>query len=234
MRVEKQPAYILHQRPFRDTSQILEVFTKDYGRLSIMSRGSRAPKSKLKSILQPFRALEINWSGRGEMPTLTGAEPATKTIAFLQGKSLACALYVNELLMYLTYKHDVHESLFSLYHQTVNRLFDAEKLEYELRLFELSLLDHLGAPVDFSHVADTGDSIKESSEYTYRIEQGFYETGEGEQRGSSPIVSGTSLLAISEGCFDDAKTLKDAKHLMRYILNYYLAGKSLKSRMLFR
>ena len=234
MRVEKQPAYILHQRPFRDTSQILEVFTKDYGRLSIMSRGSRAQKSRLKSILQPFRALEIGWSGRGEMPTLISAEPAAQTVVFLQGKSLACALYMNELMMYLTYKHDIHANLFSQYHQSVNRLFVAEKLEQELRLFELNLLDNLGISIDLLIDAGSGQRIKESSRYYFLIEQGLYELKDSSAVKNLPVMSGASLLAMSENRFDSPEILQDAKKLMRFILNYYLAGKKLKSRELFR
>lgn len=234
MRVENQPAYILHQRPFRDTSQILEVFTKDHGRFSIMSRGSRGQKSRLKSILQPFRAIVIGWSGRGEMPTLISAEPAAQTSAFLQGKSLACALYVNELLMYLTYKHDIHQNLFSQYHQTINRLFEVDTLEQELRIFELNLLDHLGVLVDLSHDADKGELLKEDLEYYFQIELGIREITSQSKPKNIPVISGKSLLAISEQQFDEPQTLKDAKRLMRYVINHYLGGKSLKSRELFR
>lgn len=234
MRVEKQPAYILHQRLFRDTSQILEVFTKDYGRLSIMSRGSRAQKSRLRNILQPFRALELSWSGRGEMPTLIGAEPAAQSVAFLQGKSLACALYVNELVMYLIHKHDVHETLFSQYHQTVNRLFETKKLESELRCFELSLLDHLGVLVDLSLDVATGMRLQESVQYYFHIERGLCKFDGSFEPKNIPVLTGKSLLAISENRLEQPEVLKDAKTLMRYLINYSLAGKTLKSRELFR
>jgi len=234
MRVENQPAYILHQRPFRDTSQILEIFTKDYGRLSVMSRGSRAQKSRLKSVLQPFRAIIVGWSGKGEMPTLISAEPAAQTSAFLQGKSLACALYINELLMYLTYKHDVHQDLFSQYHQTVNRLFEADKLEQELRIFELKLLDQLGVLVDLSNDALTGQRLRDDAEYYFQIEQGVFEVAGSSRPKNLPVMAGESLLAIAENRFDKPQTLKDAKRLMRFLINHYLAGKSLKSRELFR
>lgn len=234
MRVENQPAYILHQRPFRDTSQILEVFTKDYGRMSIMSRGSRGQKSRLKSVLQPFRSLLIGWTGRGEMPTLISAEPAVQSSVFLQGKSLACALYINELLMYLTHKHDVHQSVFSQYHQTINRLFEAGKLEKELRCFELNLLEYLGVLVDLSRDANTGECLKENTEYYFQIEQGVCELTESFKPKHVPVLSGKSLLEISARRFDSPGVLKDAKVLMRFVINHSLGGKSLKSRELFR
>lgn len=234
MRVENQPAYILHQRPFRDTSQIIEVFSKDYGRLSVMSRGSRGAKSRLKSVLQPFRALVIGWSGRGEMPTLISAESASQSVLFLQGKSLACALYINELLMYLTYKHDVHELLFSQYHQTINRLIETDQLEQELRKFELNLLDNLGVPLDFQHEAGTSEPIDVDSDYYFQIEQGFFRYNDTVNKNTNVIVSGTSLLAMAELDFEQASTLKDAKKLMRSIINHYLGDKTLRSRELFR
>ncbi|MDH5426243.1 MAG: DNA repair protein RecO [Gammaproteobacteria bacterium] len=234
MRVENQPAYVLHQRPFRDTSQILEVLTKDYGRLSIMSRGSRGQKSRLKTVLQPFKALVIGWSGRGEMPTLTAAEPAAQSSVFLQGKSLACALYINELLMYLTYKHDAHQNLFSQYHQTVNRLFETESLEQELRKFELGLLDQMGVLVNLSHDANTGERLKSTAEYFYQPELGVCELADNNKPKNIPVIAGASFLAISEQRFDSPAILKDAKSLMRYLINHSLGGKSLKSRELFR
>jgi len=234
MRVENQPAYILHQRPFRDSSQILEVFTKDYGRLSIMSRGSRGAKSRLKSVLQPFRALVLGWSGRGEMPTLTAAESASQSVIFLQGKSLACALYINELIMHLTYRHDVHELLFSQYHQTINGLIESDMLEKELRLFELKLLDNLGVPLDLLHRADTGEEVQADQQYYFKIEQGFFPLLSSEDNNRQITISGGSLLALSAGNFSENKTLKEAKLLMRSILNHYLGGKRLKSRELFR
>jgi len=234
MRVDNQPAYILHQRPFRDTSQILEVFTKDFGRLSIMSRGSRGPKSRLKNIIQPFRALVVSWSGRGEMPTLTGAETASQSVAFLQGKSLACALYINELIMYLTYKHDVHDLLFSQYHHTVNCLIETDKLEQVLRQFEFNMLENLGVSLDLTHDAKTGNKLNEGAEYFFQLESGFSELNRSSDAPGCPVVSGSSLLEISQGRFETEKTLKDAKHLMRYIISHYLGGKSLKSRELFR
>lgn len=234
MRVDNQPAYILHQRPFRDTSQILEVFTKDFGRLSIMSRGSRGPKSRLKNIIQPFRALVVSWSGRGEMPTLTGAETASQSVAFLQGRSLACALYINELVMYLTHKHDVHDLLFSQYHHTINSLVETDKLEQALRQFEFNMLENLGVSLDLTHDAKTGNELNEAAEYFFQLESGFYELSGDLTRPGGPVVSGSSLLEISQGRFETEKTLKDAKHLMRYIISHYLGGKSLKSRELFR
>ena len=134
MRVQDQPVYILHQRPFRDTSQILEIFSRDYGRLSLVSRGSRSPKSRLKAILQPFQALQANWSGRGEMPSLGRVEAVSIKRPLLKSAALPCAFYMNELIMRLLHKHDVHDDVFELYQNTLHVLASTEDLELELRL----------------------------------------------------------------------------------------------------
>lgn len=233
MRVDEQPAYILHQRLFRDTSQILEIFSKDFGRLSIMSKGSRAPKSRLKGVLQPFRPLLLSWSGRGEMPTLSRAEPASNSVPFMQGKALACAMYVNELMMYLTYRHDVHSDLFSQYHTTIHRLSEHTQLEKELRLFELALLQQLGVAIDFVTDANSGLPINPSAQYVYQQEHGMVEHAGFKPKGV-PVMAGQSLIALAEQQLDDAEVLRDAKHLMRYVLTHQLGGKTLKSRELFR
>ena len=172
MRVQDQPVYILHQRPFRDTSQIVEVFSRDYGRLSVVSRGSRSPKSRLKAIMQPFQALQVNWSGRGEMPSLGQVEAANTRIPLLKSRVLPCAFYMNELIMRLLHKHDVHEDIFELYQRTLYALAQAEDLERELRLFEKSLLQFLGFGLSLDVDSDTGAAVQNDRNYIYYIEHG--------------------------------------------------------------
>lgn len=232
MRVEEQPAYILHQRPFRDTSQILEVFSRDHGRLSVMSRGSRGAKSRLKSVLIPFRPLLLSWSGKGEMPNLTGAELAAQSVQFLQGKSLACAMYINELVMYLTYRHDPQTELFSHYHEAIHGLNDITLLEKQLRLFELNLLQSIGVSLDFT-IADNGADIDPESKFCY-------ESGEGLRRLNGtlpkgvPMLHGSTLLLLRDKTLDNTQALQESKRLMRYILSELLGDKPLRSRELFR
>jgi len=165
MRVQDQPAYILHHRAFRDTSQILEVITPDYGRLSLMSRGSRAAKSRLKSILQPFRPLIVSWSGKGEMPTLTSAEPQSVKNMMLTGKALPSAFYINEIIIRLVHKHDVHEKIYHLYESILRLLADKNEIEPVLRLFEKQLLEELGFGLSLCVNAETGERIVAEDEY---------------------------------------------------------------------
>lgn len=235
MRVQDQPVYILHQRPFRDTSQIVEVFSRDYGRLSVVSRGSRSPKSRLKAIMQPFQALQVNWSGRGEMPSLGQVETANTRIPLLKSRVLPCAFYMNELIMRLLYKHDVHEDIFELYQRTLYALAQAEDLERELRLFEKSLLQFLGFGLSLDVDSDTGAAVLNDRNYIYYIEHGPVEAGNHQDKGRHALsIRGHSLLCFQAGDLSDKAVRKDVKSLMRYVLAYYLGDKPLKSRELFR
>lgn len=234
MRIQDQPAYILHHRPFRDTSQILEVLSRDHGRLSLMSRGSRAAKSRLKSILQPFTPLILNWSGKGEMPTLTGAEPQAVKAMHLTGKALPSAFYINELIIKLLHKHDVYEDIYYLYESVVQLLAEKHEIEPVLRLYEKQLLEALGFGLNLANNADTGNRILVDKEYAYYLEHGPIELSSVKDEAYIIKLSGKSLLDLDSNNLNSEQSLRDAKRLMRTVLNFYLDGKPIKSRELFR
>jgi len=234
VRIQDQPAYILHHRAFRDTSQILEVITPEHGRLALMSRGSRGAKSRLKSILQPFRPLLIGWSGKGEMPTLTAAEPQAVNALNLSGKALPSAFYINELIIKLLHKHDVNERIYYLYESIIRLLSDKHEIEPVLRSFEKQLLEELGFGLNLSINAESGEAVIESEEYAYYLEHGSVNVKNIYDESYILKLSGKSLLELNTNTLSSAQSLKDAKRLMRVILNYYLEGKPIKSRELFR
>ncbi|VAW63646.1 DNA recombination and repair protein RecO [hydrothermal vent metagenome] len=234
MRIQDQPAYILHHRAFRDTSQILEVITPEHGRLSLMSRGSRGAKSRLKSILQPFHPLIVSWSGKGEMPTLTSAESQTVKALSLMGKALPSAFYINELIIKLFHKHDVNKRIYFLYESVIRLLADKNEIEPVLRLFEKQLLEELGFGLNLSVNTGTGEAILPNDEYAYYLEHGPVNVLSVHDESYILKLSGKSLLDLNENTLDSEQSLKDAKRLMRVILNYYLEGKPIKSRELFR
>lgn len=234
MRVQDQPAYILHHRPFRDTSQILEILSRDFGRLSLMSRGSRGAKSRLKSILQPFSPLILNWSGKGEMPSLTGAEPQSVKAVYLTGKALPSAFYINELLIKLLHKHDVHEDIYYLYESVIQLLADNHEIEPILRLFEKQLLETIGFGLNLTTNAETGKPVLPGNEYAYYLEHGPVEMSLVNDETYILKLSGKSLLDLNSNNLNTRQSLRDAKYLMRSILHYYLDGKPIKSRELFR
>lgn len=234
MRILDQPAYILHHRAFRDTSQILDVITRDHGRLSLMSRGSRGAKSHLKSILQPFTPLIIAWSGKADMPSLISAEVQPEQKIRLVGRSLPSAFYINELLTKLWHKHDVQENIYQLYRSVIQLLADKHEIEPVLRLFEKQLLEELGFGLNLTVIADTNQGIAADVEYAYYIEHGPVDISKVHDELYILKLSGKSLMDLHNNHLDSEASLKDAKRLMRSILNYYLNGKPIKSRELFR
>ena len=233
MQVNAEPAYILHKRPYRETSQILEVFCRNHGRLPLMSKGSRAPRSRSSGLLQPFRPLLLSWYGRGEMPSLRTVDTADARPPKLSGKALLSAMYLNELLMILLHRCDVHEVLFTEYHETLYALTTAPILEVELRHFEKKLLEQVGFGLNLAYDADSGAALRPDRYYAYHFEHGPVECRP-EQHGQSPVLSGRSLLAFGAGQLQSAENIAEVKKLMRYVINGHLGPRKLKSRELFR
>ncbi len=174
-RAQLTPGYILHHQPYRDTSRILEVLSRDFGRLTVFARGVRGPKAKLASLLQPFRLLLLLWSGRGESPQLTGAEAGGEH-APLPAANLMAAFYLNELLMKLTTRHDPLPGLFELYHGTLEALKARGSVEPALRIFEKRLLELLGYGLDLETDAQTGGGIEPDAHYLFRLTRGMLRT----------------------------------------------------------
>ena len=233
MQVNAEPAYILHKRPYRETSQILEVFSRNHGRLSLMSKGSRSPRSRTSGILQPFRPLLLSWYGRGEMPSLRGVDVADARPPELRGKSLMSAMYLNELLVILMHRNDVHEALFTDYHETLYNLHQVSRLEVILRMFEKNLLEQMGFGLNLDHDADSGEPVLAERHYAYHFEHGPVRCQMDPSR-QVPVISGASLLAFNAGKLETPSSFAEIKKLMRYVINSHLGGRKLKSRELFR
>lgn len=225
-RVLDHPAFLLHHRPFRDSSQILEVFSEEHGRLAVVARGSRAGKSRYRGILRPFLALRLSWVIRSDLGTLTGAEIAGAPLV-LSGKSLLSGYYVNELLLNLLHKHDPQPEVFALYDETIRALALGEQLSAALRRFEGRLLDLIGYGLNLDCDAVSGELIAPDRYYHYRVEQGPVETHDA---GQPQAFIGRHLQAIAAGQFDDPDVLRAAGLLFREVLAYHLNGRELKSR----
>jgi DNA repair protein RecO (recombination protein O) len=230
-RVQLQPAYLLHRKPFRDTSLLLELFTRDHGRIGLIAKGARAPRAKLKGLLQPYQPLLISWSGRGELPTLTGAE-SQDNILFLQGDALISGFYLNELLMRMLARHDPHPQLFSIYQTTLQSLYDNRDIEWALRLFERDLLQELGYGLLLTHEGQGGAEVEPEGRYCYYHESGPQRLDEDATEVLS--VQGATLLALAAGKCEDAPLRRECKLLMREVLSRYLGSRPLASRELFR
>ena len=230
-RVQLQPAYLLHRKPFRDTSLLLELFTRDHGRMGVVAKGARGPRSKLKGILQPYQLLLVSWSGRGDLPTLIGAELQGGT-PFIQGNALISGFYLNELLMRLLARHDPHPQLFSIYQATLQNVAANRDIDWALRLFERDLLQDLGYGLLLTHEGQNGAEVEPTGRYCYHHESGpqrlFDELTE------ALTVQGATLLALAAGTCEDRQLRRESKLLMREILGHYLGPRPLASRELFR
>jgi len=233
MRVQDQPAFILHHFPYRDTSQIIELFTRDYGRIAVVSRGSRSAKSKLKGILQPFRAIQISCSGKGDLLSLNRAEEMDFQMPLLSGNALPCGFYANEILMRLLHKHDVHEGVFAAYQQLLISLSKQQYLDVLLRLFEKKLLQQLGFALNLSFDANSQLALADEQQYFYYVEHGPVAV-EYQTHSEHLVMSGKSLLDFDKNDLSDEKVRREIKSLMRMVIAYYLGNKPLKSRELFR
>ncbi|MBD3670410.1 MAG: DNA repair protein RecO [Gammaproteobacteria bacterium] len=229
-RIELHPAYILHSKPYRDTSLLLEAFTRDHGRIGLVARGVRGNSGRRKMPLMAFRAYLMSWSGRGELATLSKWEPHGPP-GKLSGSSLMSAYYINELMIRLTHRHDAHPVLFEYYREVLDCLSRHTLSEACLRYFELNLLDELGYAPDLGHEADSGEPVQAQASYCYLPEQGA-------MRAYGPCpgvrVGGKTLLELSERSLSDADSLKESKRLMRAVLQRYLGDRPLKTREIFR
>jgi len=237
--VNTQIAYILHKRAYRETSSILEVLTKDYGRVSLMARGCRGVRSKIAGNLLPFTPLLISWQGKGSLPYLKSVERADLKAPALKNKALLSAMYINELLMYLLHKNDVHETIFEHYHQCLYGLEDEASLEITLRQFEVKLLELLGFGLNLTTEADTGDEIDADAQYLYQLEHGpVLYLGAASKTNARLHISGACLLALANESYQslsaNKQSLLELKRLMRAVISFHLGHKKLKSRELFR
>lgn len=225
-----QRAFVLHGRPYSETSLLLDLFSENYGRIRVLAKGARSKRSNLKGALQPFTPLLVRWGGRGEVKTLRGAEPVSLALP-LSGITLYCGLYVNELVARVLEQETAFTELFFDYLDCIQALAATEgSPEPALRRFELAMLGHLGYGVDFMHCAGSGEAVADEMTYSYREEKGFIAslvTGH-------KTFTGRQLRALEERTFPDVDTLRAAKRFTRMALKPYLGGKPLKSQELFR
>jgi DNA repair protein RecO (recombination protein O) len=216
MRVILQPAFVLHARPFRDTSLLIDLFTLNHGIIGVIAKGARGPKSKLRGLLLPFVPLLVSWSGKTDLYSLGKAE--TCQINYnLTGNRLISGFYLNELLIKLLHRHDPHPNLFSTYQKTLTALNQSSNIQIALRLFEKQLLSEIGYGLTLTKDLNNQEIINHET-YYYLHEQGFVRSHEEQQQ----LVSGNSLLALHSGQFNDATALREVKILLRAIITKLL------------
>lgn len=229
-RVNLQAAFILHGRDFQNTSRLLDVFTKDFGRITLVAKGARSARSKMQGILQPFTSLIISWTGKGDVQTLTGAETVKSSIN-LSGKQVMSGYYVNELIQRLVTFHDPHSDLFSVYQTTLENLSTGNDDELILRCFEKNMLAEIGYGLCLDTESISGTKINKDLMYHYDVENGpIVESAEFVS--DDILIKGQTLLDLFFEKFTSPQSKKEAKRLMRVILNHHLGDKPLKTRNL--
>lgn len=230
MRYLLEPSYILHTRKYRETSLILEAFSREQGRVALVARGARGAKSRWKNMLQPFRPLLLGWNQRGEMGTLTGADQVASPPA-LAAEALFCGIYANELLMRFLQRSDPHPRLFERYQQLLGELAGGESAQPPLRLFEKHLLEAAGFGMQLDREHGTGVPVLPQAWYQYVPESGPLcreKTGAKDDQ----LVSGSALLALQSGNIEPQHQ-RELKLLMRRLITSYLGDRPLKSQSLF-
>lgn len=222
-------AFVLHSRKYRNTSLIVEAFTREHGRIGLVAKGARQGKSPLYSVLQPFSLLFLSWGGHGELTTLYTAELAGNAIQ-LKNDTVYSGLYLNELLMRLLHKHDAHPELFHAYERCVTDISSHPNTDLYLRYFEADMLESLGYGLNLISDAHSGEPVREDREYAYLVEQGpiLSDTDSGQ----SLRISGAALLGLQARDLSDMRSRKQAKFLLRAVLDFYLGDTPLKTREL--
>ncbi|WP_426664104.1 DNA repair protein RecO [Rhodanobacter aciditrophus] len=225
MRLDQQPAYVLHARPYRETSLLLECLTRDHGRLGVVARGVRGERAKLRRAqLEPFQPLALDLLLRGELATLAAAETVGMPLRLAGDQGLA-GLYLNELVVRLTARQDAHPALFDAYAQTLARLAAGESASWTLRRFERDLLEAIGYGLQLRHEAGGEEALQAQAHYRYDVEQGALRCG----AGTAHAVRGADLLALAEDRMPDREGVAALRRLMRDVIRYHLGGGELRA-----
>lgn len=261
--MQQQAAYMLHARPWSESSLLVDVFTREYGRFRVLAKGARRQKTGSRAQLQSFQKLQISWSGRRSLHTLTGVEITAIRPISLPRSVLASLYYMNELVFKLLHANDAHEKLFDAYDEGMQRLTNGDKLEDVLRFFECALLSEIGYGLILDRDASTGEQIDAQEQYFYYPERGpvrLTAMGDAPVENSpienfpvenfpvenSPVgnasavneqalqISGACLQQLAQRRFNSTAARRDSKHLLRNLLSRQLKGEELHTRIVLR
>ncbi len=231
MRNQQTDAFVLHRRPYRESSLLVEAYTRDLGRVAMIARGARkSRKSPRSSVLQHYVPLRIGLAGRGELRTLAQVDALGPQLLPAASRAALVALYLNELLLKLTPREDPHPQLFDSYRQTLVRM-SAQPLEPALRCFELDLLEALGYGLELEFDTATGEAVDASAIYRYELESGPVAAAAGQP---GLVVSGQTLLGLAQREFSDTTIRSESRLLLRSVISHYLGGRPLKTRELLK
>jgi len=225
-RQDNQPVYVLHTYPFKETSLVVELLTRDFGRVAAVAKGARRPRSAMRGMLQSFQPLLGTWSGKAELKNLHSLEWGSGLL-LLKGEALMCGFYLNELMLRLLPREDAHEGLFDYYAQTLKTLSANAHYATTLRRFELKMLQEMGYAVPLTEDEGAVEVVAAQS-YVYVAERGACAES---TKDGVPLI-GKTLLDMARDDYTDPKTQLQSKQLMRVLLAHYLGDKPLHTRQL--
>jgi len=226
-RADHEEGYVVHTYPYKETSLIVEAFTRHFGRVALLARGARRPRSAMRGVLLSFQLLRFSWSASAELGTLRSAE-WSGALRPLRGRGLMCGFYLNELLLRLLPREDAHEGLFDAYGEALSSLSAGDNLPATLRRFEKRMLAELGyAPLLDRDAASR--PIDPQRQYVYEPERG--PVAANGSRSGELVVSGRTLLDVAADDYGRAETRDEARALMRSLITQRLHGKELHTRV---
>jgi DNA repair protein RecO (recombination protein O) len=228
-RIAEQPSFVLHSYPYRETSLVLDVFSRDHGRVALVAKGAKRPHSALRGVLQTFQPLGLSWTGKGEVRTLTQAEWVGGMLP-LAGDALLCGFYVNELLVKFCAREDAHPALFNHYVLTLSRLAHGEPALHALRSFERVLLRETGYAMALNKTI-TRQPVLADQKYVFDPERGVRDASD-DVPTQWPVIAGQTLLDMEKDEYSRPQTAAQSKTLMRFLLNVYLGGTPLATRQI--
>jgi DNA repair protein RecO (recombination protein O) len=251
-RPDVQPAFVLHSYPFRETSLVIEVFTQDFGRVALVARGARRPRSALRGVLLAFQPLLLSWAGKSELRTLHKAE-WRGGLPQLKGTALLCGFYLNELMLKLLPRDDPHEQLYQTYYRTLHALCNGGEHAVTLRRFEQQMLKELGYALPLERDVESGEVIQADATYEFVIGRGpvrsnggtggaeRIRTGGTRSNRSNGIaaenrleLAGQTLLDMARDDYSNSVTMQQSKALMRVLINHYLGNQVINTRQLLK
>ncbi|HEU4924882.1 MAG TPA: DNA repair protein RecO [Burkholderiales bacterium] len=229
-RTDHQPAYVLHTYAYKETSLIVEAFTRGFGRVALLARGARRPRSAMRGVLLSFHPLRLGWTASAELGNLISAEWAG-ALPPLAGRALMCGFYLNELVLRLLPRDDPHEALFDCYGEALGALAAGAAQASVLRSFEKRLLAELGYAPLLEREAASGAPIEPGRRYVYEPDRGPMPS----RNSSSHLsVSGQTLLDLAAGEYDRPETRDEARMLLRALINQRLHGQVLHTSAVLR
>ena len=229
-RVKGQPGFVLHRRPFSETSLLVDLFSREYGRLTVIAKGARQRKSQVRGVLRPFGLITLGWSGKGEVKTLTQCESPGPAFN-LRRRRLFCGYYLNELLLKFLHRYDPHETLFDFYQAAVMKLAQGVDDEAVLRVFEKQLMNEAGYGLQLERDQDSGTAVKAGMIYRYLPGVGAFPDKPGRNEGI--LVHGSSMIALQTETGFDERARLELKQLNRSVLRILLEGLPLLSRAVY-